>query len=180
MTRPNNEIDRVANTLEELRIEFERYFNGASPIPPLELRDRIGRILRLLRERRGGTAVDHFRLSQLEARYNSYVELYNRRLRDREEGRVPRPIPISPSRPHFDAEQGVVLGDSPAPEAVAALYQALHHSGDGVRFNLESFGRYLASQLAAIREKTGCQEVQFRLVREDGQTKLRARPVRAV
>jgi hypothetical protein len=33
--------------------------------------------------------------------------------------------------------------------------------------------------VAALREKTGCREVQFRLATEDGKVKLKARPVAA-
>jgi hypothetical protein len=33
--------------------------------------------------------------------------------------------------------------------------------------------------VSAIREKTGCSEVQFRLAAEDGKIKLKARPVAA-
>jgi len=65
---------------------------------------------------------------------------------------------------------------------VAALYHGLAggDAGDkreGPRFDLASFGSYLERQAAAIRVKTGCEEVQFRLAAEDGKLKLKARPL---
>jgi len=124
--------------------------------------------------------VDSFRLSDMEARFNSYNELFNRRLRDTEEGRHPAARPAPPPPRHYDPAQGIVFGDRIDPQAAEALYQGLAASpGDGPRFDLDSFQTYLARQVNAIREKTGCAQVQFRLAAEDGKIKLKARPVAA-
>ncbi|HEX4952212.1 MAG TPA: MXAN_5187 C-terminal domain-containing protein [Thermoanaerobaculia bacterium] len=179
MNRPSNDVDRLASSIEELRIEYERFFNGAQPTPPLELRDRLQRRLRHVREQPLLSALDRFRLSQLEARFNSLTELNNRRLKEKEEGRAHPVFDLAPKRPRFDAEEGIVLGPRPAQDAVEALYQGLYRKSGDLNYDIESFRRYLDRQLESIREKTGCQEVCFRLVQEDGQTKLKARPVRA-
>ena len=75
----------------------------------------------------------------------------------------------------------VLMGPGPCnpyPEAVEALYNGLaSRPGDGPKFDLDSFEKYLARQVAALREKTGCDQVQFRLAEEDGKLKLKARPV---
>ena len=42
---------------------------------------------------------------------------------------------------------------------------------------IDSFQTYLRRQTEAIRQKTGCDEVQFRVAEEDGKLKLKARPV---
>ena len=120
---------------------------------------------------------DRFRLQQLEARLSTYGELQNRRLRDREEGRVA--AAIATSAPRYDLAEGVVLDDSLADDAVEALYAGLARGG-GARFDLSSFRSYLTQQLTTIRGKTGCGEVRFRLVEEDGQTRLKAKPIKAV
>ncbi|HVT61049.1 MAG TPA: MXAN_5187 C-terminal domain-containing protein [Thermoanaerobaculia bacterium] len=184
-------IDRLGRDIQQLRIDFERFFSGALPQPPSELRNRIQAQLRNLRNVTAATAVDSFRLADLEARCNSYGELYERRLREREEGRsrgvrVPPPatppppsaaaLQASPAR-RFDLERGIVVGASVDPQAVEALYGRLSAAGEGSRFDRESFGAYLLRQAAAIRHKTGCAEVQFRLASEDGKIKLKARPV---
>ena len=175
-------FDRLDRDIKQLRIDFERFFSGALPFPPDELRARVQAQLRGLRGVNLKTFSDNFRLGDLEARFNAYNELFNRRLREREEGRRPisRPVPVlQPSR--FDPEKGIVFGDRMDPEAVEALYQGLAAApGDaGPRFDLDSFQTYLSRQVAAIREKTGCTQVQFRLAAEDGKLKLKARPVAA-
>lgn len=174
-------FDRLGRDINQLRVDFERFFSGALPFPPEELRGRVQVQLRTLRGMNLLTAVDNFRLGDLEARFNSYNELFNRRLRDREEGRQPaaRPIPASAPR-RLDPEMGIVFGDRIDPEGVEALYQGLVAApGDSLRFDLDSFQTYLTRQVAAIRDKTGCTQVQFRLATEDGKVKLKARPVAA-
>jgi hypothetical protein len=203
-------IDHLAGEIRQLRVDFERFFSGALLIPPDELRRRVQARLRQLRSLNSMSAVDRFRLGDLEARHNSYDELYTRRLRDREEGRLrtgPSPMtsmtpltPLPPPRPSpaagnapgspgaagapADAGAGsIVIGADPDPRAVAALYaqvtaaDAPGGGAEGPRFDLASFGSYLQRQAAAIRAKTGCAEVQFRLAAEDGKLRLKARPL---
>jgi hypothetical protein len=173
-------LDQLSRDIQQLRVDFERFFNGALPFPPEELRGRVQAQLRNLRGMNLMTSVDNFRLGDLEARFNSYNELFNRRLRDAEEGRQPARLAPPPALSRYDPATGIVFGDRVDPEAVAALYQGLAAApGDAPRFDLDSFQTYLKRQVAAIREKTGCAQVQFRLASEDGKVKLKARPVAA-
>jgi hypothetical protein len=175
-------FDRLDHDVKQLRVDFERFFNGSLPFPPEDLRARVQAQLRNLRGANLKTFADNFRLGDLEARFNSYNELFNRRLRALEEGLRPssRPVPIPAASGRFDPEKGIVFGDRIDPEAVEALYQGLAAAPDaGPRFDLDSFQTYLTRQVAAIREKTGCAQVQFRLAAEDGKLKLKARPVAA-
>lgn len=171
-------LDLIARDVRQLQVDFERFFNGALPIPPEELRTRIQTQIRSLRNL-NLASVDSFRLGDLEARFNSYNELFNRRLRDREEGRRPGAVHAPPpERRRYDPREGITLGGSVEPEAIEALYNGLaSRPGDGPKFDLDSFEKYLARQVAALREKTGCDQVQFRLAEEDGKLKLKARPV---
>jgi hypothetical protein len=189
-------IDRLAADIQHLRVDFERFFSGVLPFPPDELRNRVQAQLRSLRNVNGGTAVDRFRMGDLEARYNAYNELFNRRLREREEGGRGRSRPAPAAPPvRYDPAAGIVIGRTLDPEAVAALYQGLvgapasgssvdstgnsPSTGASPRFDLATFGVYLERQAAAIRDKTGCEDVQFRLATEDGKVKLKARPLGA-
>lgn len=173
------EIDQVAREVQQLRIDIERFFSGALPLPPEELRNRLQAQLRQLRNRNASSVADSFRLGELEARFNSYNELFNRRLRDLEEGRrAARPAAAPPPPPRIDVEKGVVVRDKVDPEAAEALYTGLRAGpSEGPKFDLDSFQAYLERQAAAIRQKTGCAQVQFRLAQEDGKMKLKARPV---
>lgn len=173
-------LDQLDREVRALRIEFEKFFNGALPVPPEEMRARVQVQIRNLRNHNIASSVEAFRLADLESRFNSYNELFNRRLREQEEGRrvgLRAAAPPPPPR-RFDPEKGVVVGVQMETAAVEALYEGLAKGPrDGPRFDLESFRAYLGKQVAAIRQKTGCAEVQFRIAEEDGRLKLKARPL---
>lgn len=171
-------LDQLARDIRQLQIDCERFFNGGLPVPPEELRNRIQAQIRSLRTLKITATLDSYRLGDLEARFNSTNELFNRRLRDREEGRHPGVLHAVPERRRYDPREGITLGGSFDPDAVEALYQGLaSRPGDGPKFDLDSFEKYLARQVAALREKTGCDQVQFRLAEEEGKLKLKARPI---
>jgi len=169
-------LDQLGRDIRQLQVDFERFFNGALPFPPEELRTRVQNQLRQLRNLNLTAAVDSFRMADLEARYNTYNELWNRRVRDQEEGRHGAVRPAGPQAPRYDVERGILVDGPVAPEAAEALYQGLARS-EAPKFDLDSFRVYLERQAAAIRTRTGCGQVQFRLADEDGKLKLKARPV---
>ena len=175
-------IERLDQDIRQLKIEFERYFNGSLPIPPEDFRQAVRHQIQALRVTPMPALVDRFRLSTLEARFNTLNELFNRRLREREEGLAPapgRPAPTTPRR--YDPYKGIVVGESPPQEAIKALYQELYDDDTpSAAANFAKFHTYLLGQMATIRERSGCEEVSFRIATEGGELKLKAKPVRHV
>jgi hypothetical protein len=177
-SRVQEALDQLARDIQQMRIEFERYFSGGLPIPPEEIRNRVQAQFRQLRGMTLNGAADGFRLGSLEAQYNTYNELFNRRLRDREEGRGKAAHrPVVAEKPRYDPMGGITFGSRIESEAAEALYRGLASGGGEVRFDLDSFQTYLARQVESIRQKTGCEQVQFRLAEEEGKLKLKAKPV---
>ncbi len=170
-------LDHLEREIQTLRVDFDRFLSGALPFPPEDLRTRIQNQLKSLRNATLRSAVDGFRLGVFEARFNSYSELFNRRVREREEGRrIARIAATSPVR--FDPGRGIVVDGKVDPLAAEALYTALAAGvGGSPNFNLATFQTYLERQTAALRAKTGCSAVSFRLAEEDGKLKLKARPM---
>lgn len=177
---PSERMDRLDRDLVQMRIHFERFFNGAPGVdfPSVEReRSRIGHELRKLRNAKLGGVEENFRLAGLEARFSSYSELFGRRVRQLEEGIGPAAPREQERRP--DPREGVVVGDRVEDRTVEALYRGLHReTGSQPRFDLASFRTYLERQLTTIRSKTGCEQVVFRIAEEDGKMKLKARPLR--
>ena len=173
-------LDSLADGIERWKIDFERFLAGARQLPPDEGRARIVKELRDLRAASIRSAADQFRLSALEARFNSYSELNNRRLRDREEGRGGRPATTSgiAGEKALDPMAGIVLTDRIEEASVEALYKALSSQPSAApAIDFATFRGYVARQIELIRIKTGCESVQFRIAAEDGKLKLKAKPV---
>lgn len=173
------QLDRLAADLEAMNLEYEKFFNGALNVPPVQAKARAESQLRQLRTLNLTSAVDRFRLASLEARFTAFSELFGRRLRIKEEGRRQRPAPVERrDTPTFDPEVGVSLGSELEPAAVEALFNGLNRNATSPpRFDLDSFGTYLRTQIQSIQQKTGCQAVQFRVASEEGRLKLKARPL---
>jgi hypothetical protein len=173
---PSQHIDRLGEEIDAFRVEFEKFFAGTRQTPPEEARERIRGALRRLRTEPSTQLADNFRIAHLEARFNSYSELFNRRVREREEGRAPMRPPAPPAA--ADAARGVVVTGAVADAAARVLFEGLARDPrSAVSFDLASFRRYLERQAEAIRARTGCTGVRFRLASEGGRVKLKAKPV---
>lgn len=171
-------LGKLEETIEQFRIDSERFWNGGLAIPPEELRTKIQRELRELRGASNRPSSDQFRMGGLEARFNSLSELFGRRLREREEGRgVPLPRIVVVPATHHDPRAGILLSGVPDRAAVEALWSGLAAAGGGAKLDLESLRTYLQKQLVDIRLKTGAEAVVFRVVQEEGKLKLKAKPV---
>ena len=173
----NGILDELESGINRLKIDFDRFFNGALPLPPEEQRERVKRMIREARSRRLPTFAHRFHLNTLEARFNTLSELFNRRLRDLEHvGTVPRAR--TEGRPTFP-RGGLVLGASPDLSAVSSLYNELYKTaGRQAKTDFDSFHKYLRQQISALRKRTGCEKVRFRVSSTKGQPTLKAKPLK--
>ncbi len=169
------DIDRVAASIQRFRVDAQRYFAGDLKLPPEELRERITADLRRLRSASLKGAVANFRLGGLEAQFQSHLDLFGRRLRQRELTSLNQAAG-SGGEAGLDPMKGVVLGRQGRSAAVKALYESLHQRNP--KMDIERFQNYLEKQAEVIRSKTGCSEIQFRVAVEDGKMKLKAKPLR--
>lgn len=171
-------IARFERNLGRLRVDFERFFNGALPTPPDELRQQVFDDMKAMRSLRLSSFADRFRLNGLEARLNSLNELLNRRLREWEQEGTRRAEQSDQSTNGFDPYEGVVVGSSTDHAAVEALYGELYsQQGRVAKTDFASFESFLDRQAAKIRKSTGCSEVRFRVASEKGKLRLKAKPV---
>ena len=173
------ELDRLEQDLNTLRIDFERFFNGDLDTPPDQFRESI-RVQFASLQQANKTAADSFRLGGLEARFHSWSELWNRRLRNRELQHGPTRKTLKPTTKSADPSEGIVLGQQFDAAGVTPLYRGLYRDPAKSAMDLETFTAYLVRQHQLIRDKTGCEQVSFRIVEEDGKKKLKAKPVREV
>src|ERR671921_3008481 len=94
-----SEIHRDLMTLEaelrKLEAEYNMFFAGRAPRPPWETRGRVEAIVKRWDRGHIETALDRFRFQTLQSRFASFVDLWDRGQRAREEG---RPGPFAPPR----------------------------------------------------------------------------------
>ena len=74
--------------LKRLEIEFNQFFTGRRARPPLETRSRLQAMVKRLDSQQLSNYGDRFRFSTLQSRVAKSIELWDRGLRAREEGRA--------------------------------------------------------------------------------------------
>ena len=170
-------LDEIESGIRRLKVDFDRFFNGALPIPPEDQRRRVARLLRRARSAPPKAFADRFLLNTLEARFNTLSELFNRRLREQE---LAGPVRAQRRQPKHDPQQGVILGKQMDAEAVTALYNKLYSSaGRRAKTDFNSFQTYLRKQVDTLRQRTGCHQIRFRVTQSNGQPTLKAKPLGA-
>ena len=90
------ELQILEVELRKLEGEYNMYFSGRLPRPPFETRSRVEQLVKRLDRSYIQNFGDRFRFTTLQGRFAAFVDLWDRGLRAREEG---RPGPFAHKRP---------------------------------------------------------------------------------
>lgn len=91
-------LDELEQTIELLKVAFERYFNGVDRVPPTREHDAVKRTVGTLLTIRGGPTAVRFRLQNLKARLVTYEHYWTRILLQIEKGTFKRIVAESGRR----------------------------------------------------------------------------------
>jgi len=190
------DLERLDVALRQLQVKWDLFFNGAERKPPTELQSQVEALLR----RHANTEIrnngERFRYQGLSARFTTFNELWQKRLRAREEGKpfgvhglraeqmpTPAPRPTSPPRAAASAAGEIRVTDpSRDTAAVRELYERFveerRRAGETHAPVFENFRDLISQQTERIRAEKGAQAVDFRLETRDGKVSLKARIVK--
>ncbi len=195
------DLDRLEILIRQLQAKWDMFFSGAEKKPPVDLQGQVEALVKRYSNveiRNGG---ERFRFQGLSSRYTTFNELWQKRLRAREEGRVfgmhgLRAEQLPPAAPRPPAETRPAApapGAGPAGEfrvadarqdqgAIRALYESYvaerRRSGDAAAPGFDAFRQLVSQQAERIRSEKGAKAVDFRLETKDGKVSLKARVVR--
>jgi hypothetical protein len=175
-------IEQIAVLERALRdhiIKWEKFFSGVDKVPPVTERDRIARRLRLLSEETVNRRAEQFRIEQLQHRFMTYSQNWERMLRAREEGRTPS-FHSNP-RLRRAAAANVSRGSSVEETGGDALFEqycaAKSEHGLSVGVDRATFDEQIAVQRQKIEERLGT-KVRFQVRVEDGNVRVVARKIK--
>jgi len=186
------EVQRDLLTLEaelkRLEAEYNMFFSGRAKRPPLETRGRVEAMVKRWDRGHIDTAADRFRFETLQSRFQKFVDLWDRGLRAREEGRpgpFAQPPPRTPSKKPDPPEAKVLCVTAfsdPMHEMdkLHSLYDTLMDARRQIGDDVVPFHRFAAlvkDQVTKLRE-TGSPEVAFRVAMKDGKVNLTVRGVK--
>jgi hypothetical protein len=193
------DLERLDVALRQLQVKWELFFNGAEKKPPSDLQTQVEALVRRYANAEIRNNGERFRYQGLSARFSTFNELWQKRLRAREEGKVfgqhglraerlpppaaPPPAAPPPAAPAAAAAGEIRVGDpSRDGAAVRALYERFvaerRRAGEGQTPAFESFRDLIGKQTARIRAEKGALAVDFRLETKDGKVSLKARIVK--
>ncbi|MCK6504785.1 hypothetical protein L6R53_15495 [Myxococcota bacterium] len=185
-------LEEFEQAIFQLKIEYDRYFNGFERIEPQADRDRARRtLLELELDCPNNTAQAH-KLRSLKARFSAYELYWQRNLVQIERGTHPKfkfraGLKERERLAHEDAarkeaaareQQDRARREDKAWKTIFDSYlEARRSCGQSTEVPFEAVRDTLKKQVAAIKEKTGCKSVKFRVAVEDGKAKVKAIPV---
>src|SRR4051812_24169511 len=88
LTDVQKDLQALAAGLKQLEAEYNMFFSGRAPRPPLEARGRIAALVKKWDRAYIQSAMDRFQFDTLQRRFQTFADLWDRGLRSREEGRA--------------------------------------------------------------------------------------------
>jgi hypothetical protein len=186
LTDVQRDLQALAAGLKQLEAEYNMFFAGRLPRPPWETRNRVQGLVKKWDRRTAEiqSATDRFQFDTLQRRFQTFVDLWDRGLRSREEGR-PGPFAAPPPRaapPPPKAQPSVVHTTSfqdPMREMdkLHGLYDSLMDARREAGEDVVPFHRFAAlvkDQVAKVRSG-GAEEVAFRVTVTEGKVNFTVR-----
>ena len=178
----------LAAGLKQLEAEYNMFFSGRLPRPPWETRNRVQALVKKWDRGYIQAAVDRFQFDTLQRRYQTFVDLWDRGLRSREEGRAgpfaaPPPKEIKKEKAPDQKIVHVTSFQDPMREMdkLHTLYDSLmdarRETGDDV-VPFHRFAALVKDQVAKVKS-TGVPEVAFRVAMIDGKVNFTVRGLKS-
>jgi hypothetical protein len=190
----SQDLDQLDVSIRQLHRKWDMFFSGVEKRPPSELHSKVEKLVRKYAFSEISNNTDRFRYQTLTSRFNTFNELWQKRLRAREEGRAfglhgaraaPSPTPPSPepgARPRAGGGEFRVQDPGRDETAVRALYERFveerQRTGEAGAPAYESFKKLIGRQTAKIIGDKGARAVDFRLDTSGGKVALKAKVVK--
>ena len=170
--------------LKRLEAEYNMFFAGRLPRPPWETRNRVDAMIKRYDGGQFTSTADRFRFEMLQTRFQKMLEVWDRGMRAREDGRS-GPFSAQRSRLGRQREDAnskilhVTALKDPMREMdkVHALYDKLMEARRGLGEDVVPFHRFAAlvkDQVSKLRD-SGTAEVAFRVAVKDGKVNFTVR-----
>ena len=180
------DLQTLAADLKRLEAEYNMFFAGRLPRPPWETRGRVEAMFKRYDRGQIQSTGDRFKFEMLQSRFQALVDLWDRGMRAREEG---RPGPFAQQAPKVvkkrEADPKVVhttafkdpVHEMDKPHSLYdSLMDARRNTGEEV-VAFHKFAALVKSQVSKLRE-AGNSEVAFRVAVKDGKVAFTVKGVK--
>ncbi len=182
------DLQRLESELKRLEAEYTMFFAGRLPKPPWETRARVDALVKQYDRTPIRNTGERFRFESLQSRYASLVELWDRGLRSREEGRggpfgqARADPPRSEPKPAESRVLHVSSFKDPMQEMdkLQTLYDSLVEARREVGEDPVPFHKFAELVKGQVKKltSTGGSEVAFRVSVKNGKVNFTARAMK--
>jgi hypothetical protein len=185
----DRDLQRLEVGLKQLEAEYNMFFSGRLPKPPWETRAQVEALVKQYDRAYISNYGDRFRFQTLQARFATFIDLWDRGMRAREEGRsgpfAQKRAQKGPEKRapedrilHVAAFRDPVREIDKLTDLYESLVEARREVGEeAVPFH--KFAELVKNQVKKLRD-TGTPEVAFRVAVKDGKVNLTARALKGV
>lgn len=185
----DRDLQRLEVELKRLEAEYNMFFSGRLPKPPWETRTRVEALVKQYDRAYIQNYGDRFRFTTLQSRYATFVDLWDRGMRAREEGRagpftqIKKPEAAAVEKPrdrilHVASFRDPVREIEKLTDLYDSLVEARRDVGeDAVPFH--KFAELVKTQVKKLQQ-SGSPEVAFRVGVRDGKVSFTARALKGV
>jgi hypothetical protein len=186
-TAVERDLQRLETEMRRLEAEYNMFFSGRLPKPPWETRSRVDAIVKQFDRAHIQNYGDRFRFLTLQSRYAAFIDLWDRGLRAREEGRSgpfvhkrkeekAEPKKAGDRVLHVAAFKNPVHEEDKLHELYDSLVEARRSIGEDA-LSFHKFADLVKTQVKKLREN-GSPEVSFRVAVKDGKVNFTARAMK--
>jgi hypothetical protein len=187
-------LEKLEAEIESLRIQYEQYFMGMRKNAPEMDRTRITFELRRMANIQSANYAIKFKFQQMTARFNSYNQYWERIIQKLESGQLSRdrlksvvntgPLPENGKEakkekaPYKPEEKGAAqeeFSNEKLDQIYGQLIESRKQMNQSGTVDKEKLGQALKKQMGQLKEKYKDKKVEFEVVVESGQTKIKAR-----
>lgn len=182
-TELERDLQQLAADLRRLEIEYTQFFAGRSPKPPLPLRQSVETLLKRLDRAPFEQIAQRFRFQTLQSRFATFTELWDRSMRQREEGRAAPGTPVKESTAAGGHPkdrlvlEAAIVDPKRETDRLDDLYDVLceaRRSAGEREIPFEKFVEVVTGQVERFRRE-GTGPVTFRVTTKDGKVRFTAR-----
>jgi hypothetical protein len=178
----DQDLSRLEAEMKQLEAEYNMFFAGRLPKPPWETRARVEALVKQYDRAYIQNTGDRFRFQTLQSRFAKFVDLWDRGMRAREEGRS-GPFAQQRKEPEKKKPEDKVMHTASFRDPVreldklTELYEQLSEARreageDQVPFH--KFAEVVKGQVKKLRD-SGNAEVAFRVAVKNGKVAFTAR-----
>lgn len=187
MSNYDEDLATLEDWLRRLKVEYDIFFNGHRKKPPEDMRLRVEKLVKKLSESSGMSFGQRFRYTTLIGHYYIYRDRWRRKLAEQESGAEAKEQAAGAKQAagRKETEEGEIRISISNPQSdqseIRRLYEAVNRLR-GSRANAapampySQFADYIAGQTAKLKERSGCQSVQFTLAVKGDAVKFTAKP----